>query len=452
MRNLRLACIIGFHSTESRLSIECPASARTFQWPSEIPIRQDGMSKATPYSMSHVQLRKIWKTFGGGPVLRGLDLEIRPDFPSSGDLQAPAASYVVLLGASGCGKTTTLRIIAGLESADSGTVCINGNPVDSVPPRSRDVSYVFQQNSLYPHLTIANSIRFGLGNGPASLARIQRAAEITKIQSLLDRYPDQLSGGELRRAAIAKGIARGAAIRLLDEPLSALDISVRHELAHDIRRWHETDPGITIHVTHDGDEAMRMADRIAVMDAGVIVQYAPPEEVFANPQTIAAARSMGSPPINCIDAVVDSGANACVLMRSVSGGPRIESDRGAATVEWMAGAADFREAGFSGEVVVAVRPEKLRWLEPGVEWPGDAALRIEAAASVAKLRRLARDSELVVGLGDSTIVAVVQGDRHLNREDPVRLVASAKELFWFDPTSGLRVDRGGRAEDRSWTR
>lgn len=244
--------------------------------------------------MSPVALREVCVQRGGRAILRGLDFTI----PS--ELSNP---YVVLLGASGCGKTTTLRLIAGLDRPDSGTVLIDGREVSRVPARRRDVSMVFQSDAMYPHINVAASIALSARAGPAEGRdeRMKKAVELTRLASIADRYPDRLSGGELRRAAIAKSIARGAGVRLLDEPLSALDGGVRHELAADLRRWHDADPGTTIHVTHDGDEAMRLADVIAVMHDGRIEQIGSPDEIYKRPISVVAASSLGHPPINLID-------------------------------------------------------------------------------------------------------------------------------------------------------
>lgn len=246
--------------------------------------------------MSSVALREVFVDRGGRPILRGLNFRIPDGFTNP---------YVVLLGASGCGKTTTLRLIAGLDRPDSGTVLIDDRDVARIPPRGRDVSMVFQADAMYPHLSVAASIALSAKAGAATDvdARIKRAIELTRLESIADRYPDRLSGGELRRAAIAKAIARGAGVRLLDEPLSALDGGVRYELAGDLRRWHDADPGTTIHVTHDGEEAMRLADVIAIMHDGRIEQIGTPSELYQRPISIAVASSLGHPPVNLIAGV-----------------------------------------------------------------------------------------------------------------------------------------------------
>ncbi|QDT03190.1 Maltose/maltodextrin import ATP-binding protein MalK [Rubripirellula lacrimiformis] len=255
--------------------------------------------------MSQVELRNIESTLGGNVVLRGLDFVIPPEILA----QAPQP-YVVFLGASGSGKSTTLKIIAGLQAADSGNVIIDGRDVGGVPARDRGVAMVFQQDALYPHLTIretlATTVR-SVADRSVRQSQLDQAIELTGIAAIVDRYPDGLSGGELRRAAIAKAIARNAPVRLLDEPLSALDGPIRHALAGDLKRWHSQQPGLTIHVTHDGDEAMRMADVIAVIDGGTIVQIAKPETIYDAPASLAVANAIGSPPINRFPAIIRRG-------------------------------------------------------------------------------------------------------------------------------------------------
>lgn len=248
--------------------------------------------------MTSVHLRGLHKSFGDQVVLDNLDLA------------AESGSYVVLLGPSGCGKTTTLRMIAGLDHPGSGQVLMDGVDVSKVPPRKRDVSMVFQNDGLYPHLNVEQMIRLAIrGRCPASEmdSRFSEAVCMTGIGKLLRKTPRQLSGGELRRAAIATAVARQTAVRLLDEPLAALDVTVRQQLQNDLLQWHRAVPGTTIHVTHDGSEAMRVADQIAVMSGGRIIQIGKPDMVYEEPQTIAVANSIGIPTMNWLEAEVVDG-------------------------------------------------------------------------------------------------------------------------------------------------
>ncbi|QDT09978.1 ABC transporter ATP-binding protein [Planctomycetes bacterium K23_9] len=276
--------------------------------------------------MSSVQLCEIHRSQSGAAILGGVDLQVE------------AGQYVVLLGPSGCGKTTLLKIMAGLVEADRGSVAIDGKSVDHLPPRKRDVSFVFQGDSLYPHLTIAESIAMGMHKMSAAQkqSRIDEACQMTGIGPLLNRRPEKLSGGELRRAAIAKSVARRCGVRLLDEPLSALDTHVRHGIQDALLAWHHTHRGTTIHVTHDGHEAMRVADRIAVLGDAIggdgkpwgarVIQYANPVEIYDAPATKAVALSLGTPPISFVPATLRDGEVQSKTEGVVIRVPRREGD------------------------------------------------------------------------------------------------------------------------------
>jgi multiple sugar transport system ATP-binding protein len=219
---------------------------------------------------------------------------------------------VVLVGPSGAGKTTVLRIAAGLEQATSGSMRMNGEPIDHLPPAQRDMAMVFQQPALYPHLTVRQNAAFSLSLRHVSPAEIDRriaqTAEGLRISSLLDRYPDTLSGGEAQRAALARAFVRRPGIRLLDEPLSSLDAPLRAELRHDLHTAHRRDPITTLYVTHDQEEALSLADRLVVLRAGTIQQIGTPEEIYRQPANRFVAAFLGRPPMSFIEGtVVDRG-------------------------------------------------------------------------------------------------------------------------------------------------
>jgi ABC-type sugar transport system ATPase subunit len=366
--------------------------------------------------MATVELREIQHSFAGHPVLRGLNLGI------------DSGQYVVLLGPSGCGKTTTLRIIAGLQSPDQGTVLLAGKNVDGVAPRDRDVAMVFQRDGLYPHLTVDQSIRFALkGKVPAKeiRSRVDEAIELTKIQSILNRYPSRLSGGELRRAAVAKAIARRTSIRLLDEPLSALDAPVRYGLQDDILRWHSTVPGTTIHVTHDGQEAMRMADKIAVMEDGNIVQFATPTEVFMKPNTVSVAQSIGSPPINLIETSLVNGKIACC-------GPAIS-----VSMELPGNRPD-------GDIIVGVRPDSLRVTSDRSSDSETGSNGIVVVGELLRSRQMQSDTHIYVRSGRSEILAIIPSEStqvgSWREGHAVRLLARHDDVHLFDANSSQRIE------------
>ncbi|MCO8121957.1 ABC transporter ATP-binding protein [Stieleria sp. TO1_6] len=241
--------------------------------------------------MSTIQLREISLRYDRVDVLRCINFVIAE------------GEYAVILGASGCGKTSLLRMIAGLIRPTAGQIFFDSRDVTSLPPRRRDVALVPQFDGLYPHFSLRRSIAFGLSTQLSALQRERRvidAAERVGIQDLLERRPEQLSGGQLRRAAVAKAIARQAAIRLLDEPLSAVDATLRFSIEQDLRRLHQASPGVTLHVTHDGAEAMRMADRIAVIEQGQIAQFDTPERLRDAPATPAVAAALGQSPFHTV--------------------------------------------------------------------------------------------------------------------------------------------------------
>ena len=219
-------------------------------------------------------------------------------------LTAEEGSLLVLLGPSGCGKSTTLRLIAGLEQLDGGTVAIGGADVTHLTPAQRKISMVFQSYALFPHLSVAENIVFGLRVRRVSRTerdqRLQRVAEIVGLEKLLERKPSQLSGGQRQRVALGRAIIAEARVCLMDEPLSNLDAKLRHEMRTEIRALQQR-LGITmVYVTHDQTEAMTMADRVVLMRDGRVEQNGTPEQLYNRPATAFTARFIGTPPMNLI--------------------------------------------------------------------------------------------------------------------------------------------------------
>jgi multiple sugar transport system ATP-binding protein len=244
--------------------------------------------------VSLIQIDSIRKEFKNAPVLKNVSLEVR------------AQEFCVLLGPSGCGKTTLLRIVAGLETETGGAVKINGRRVNGLAPRERNIAMVFQNYAVFPHMTIGDNIAFGLRMkkaDPSLIARqVKRSAELMHIEHLLDRYAGQLSGGQRQRVAVARALAVQPEVLLMDEPLSNLDALLRLEMRSELKSLLRDLQTTTIYVTHDQTEAMSLADRIAVMHAGEIVQYAAPAEVYRQPATEFVGGFIGNPPMNFLKA------------------------------------------------------------------------------------------------------------------------------------------------------
>jgi multiple sugar transport system ATP-binding protein len=257
--------------------------------------------------MADLKITTLHKYYGNVHAVRGVDLEI------------PAGEFTILVGPSGCGKSTLLRTIAGLEDADQGVIEIGGQPVNAMPPRDRDIAMVFQNYALYPYMKVFDNIAFGLRarKTPASeiAPKVKRAAEMLDIGHLLDRYPRQLSGGQLQRVAIGRAIVRNARLYLFDEPLSNLDAKLRDEMRGEIKRLHQELGKTFVYVTHDQVEAMTLADRIVLLREGLIEQQGSPLDLFERPATKYVAGFLGSPAMNFIPAqlVIEAGAPALRL-------------------------------------------------------------------------------------------------------------------------------------------
>jgi multiple sugar transport system ATP-binding protein len=246
--------------------------------------------------MASVTLQGISKNFGPVNALAGLQLDVAD------------GEFFVLLGPSGAGKTTTLRVIAGLERPDAGHVLMNGEDVTNSVPAQRDCAFVFQQYSLYPHLSVFDNLAFPLRAPMRKMRedeirrRVNRVAATLHIESKLQRKATALSGGEMQRVAIGRALVREPRVYLMDEPLSSLDAKLREELRVELKRLQRQSGATVVYVTHDQVEATTLADRIAILDAGRIQQVGTPEEIYESPVSVQVAQRLGSPPINVLPA------------------------------------------------------------------------------------------------------------------------------------------------------
>ncbi|MDB5592090.1 ABC transporter ATP-binding protein [Enterovirga sp.] len=313
-----------------------------------------------------------------------------------------AGTLVALLGPSGCGKSTTLRLIAGLDQPSAGRIRIGGADVTGLPPARRGIAMVFQSYALFPHLSVAENILFGLKVRrvePAERAdRLRRVADMLGLAALLDRKPSQLSGGQQQRVALARAIVAEAAVCLMDEPLSNLDAQLRLEMRREIRAL-QTRLGMTmIYVTHDQSEAMTMADRIILMRAGRIEQNATPAEIYGRPATGFAGRFVGTPPMNVIPAAAAAGL------------PGLQPPAGPHTL------------------LLGIRPEAVR-LDP-------AGLPAEVVAA----EYLGADTLVETRLGGSPFVARFAGRVEARTGDVLRLGWGPEAAHWFDTGTDRRMN------------
>jgi multiple sugar transport system ATP-binding protein len=252
--------------------------------------------------MADVTLRNVVKKYDDVLAVASINLDI------------PNHEFVVLVGPSGCGKSTTLRMIAGLEEITDGEISIGGAVVNDLPPKDRDIAMVFQNYALYPHMTVAENMSFGLKLRKFPKAeiktRVDNAARILDITELLGRRPKQLSGGQRQRVAMGRAIVRNPKVFLFDEPLSNLDAKLRVQMRTEIKRVHQKVKTTTVYVTHDQVEAMTLADRVVVMNAGKIEQIGTPNELYHTPATRFVAGFIGSPAMNFVPATIENNGAA----------------------------------------------------------------------------------------------------------------------------------------------
>ena len=355
------------------------------------------------FVMATVGFKDLRKSFGATTVVKGVSLDIADE------------EFVVLVGPSGCGKSTILRMLAGLEDITSGEIRIDEQLVNERDPKDRDIAMVFQDYALYPHMTVEANMAFSLQYRdfakPEIIRRVAEAAKILDIDQLLQRYPRQLSGGQRQRVAMGRAIVRDPKVFLFDEPLSNLDAKLRVSMRTEIKRLRERVKTTTIYVTHDQVEAMTLADRIVVLNGGLIEQIGTPEDVYDRPATVFVASFIGAPSMNLLPCRM---ANPTSV--SIADDVRLSIP---ATLR------------YAEIVTVGFRPEHLQWITPG------QPAMIEASADLVEL--LGSDTLTAFRLGQHD-VQVRLPPRHVRRTgDPVRLAIAPEHIHLFD-REGRRLD------------
>ncbi|MGZ9810281.1 ABC transporter ATP-binding protein [Pseudoroseicyclus sp. H15] len=303
--------------------------------------------------MATVTFDKLTKRYDNGfEAVKGIDLEIRDN------------EFMVFVGPSGCGKSTTLRMVAGLEDITDGALRIGERKVNDIAPGNRDIAMVFQNYALYPHMSVEENIAFGLKQRKMPKAEIRKAvdeaARILEIEALLPRKPRALSGGQRQRVAMGRAIVRNPQVFLFDEPLSNLDAQLRGQMRTEIKRLHQLVPTTTVYVTHDQIEAMTMADRVVVMNAGVIQQVGPPQELYKRPATRFVAGFIGAPSMNFID----------VRVARTDTGPALILEQGGHRLPIADEKADAWMKHDGRKMVLGIRPEQVSHDGPGASVPG----------------------------------------------------------------------------------
>ncbi len=331
--------------------------------------------------MSSVILKNVRKTYDNNKtVINNVNLEIKDK------------EFVVLVGASGCGKSTLLRMIAGLEDITDGEIYIDDKKVNNIPPKDRDIAFVFQSYALYPHMSVRENIAFGLKMRKVDKAtidkKVQEAAEILNLGEYLDRKPKQLSGGQRQRVALGRAIVRNPKVFLMDEPLSNLDAKLRVQMRSEIKKLHEKLQTTFIYVTHDQTEALTMGDRIVVLNNGDIQQAGSPEEIYNNPQNTFVAGFVGSPQMNFIDG---------------------------------------KDIGLDENILYGVRPEKMT--RPN----GDIKLTVNVDIS----EMLGSEKIVYFNIGKQKCSARVDSDFNIGKTFDLSICSS--DLYKFDSKTGVRI-------------
>ncbi len=352
--------------------------------------------------MTAVELRSVSKSFSHHLVCRDVNLAV-------GERE-----FVTLLGSSGCGKTTTLNMIAGLEDASSGDILMNDQRVNDLSPVQRDVAMVFQNYALYPHMTVAQNIGFTLKMRKLPVneirARVERVAQSLELSALLDRLPTQLSGGQQQRVAIGRALVREPRVFLFDEPFSNLDAGLRVRMRVEVKELHQRLGVTSIFVTHDQEEAMSISDRIAVMNQGVVEQFGTPEEIYSRPATRYVASFIGSPRIEICSGTLLQAADGVVCRVGsvmVPVPPRMTAD--------------------NPDVEIGVRPEHVRLGDRGFP------------AKVRLVQPVGPTTHVTLDWEGGALTASLPGFMRLDIGSTVKAEFDSAHLLVFDRKTGMRL-------------
>lgn len=354
--------------------------------------------------MASLSLKSVKKTFGAVSVIPDIDLDI-----ASGE-------FVALVGPSGCGKSTLLRMIAGLESVNGGEIWIDGVCVNDVSPKDRNIAMVFQSYALYPQMTVAQNMAFNLklAGRPKDeiVARVKEAARMLDLEPLLDRRPGQLSGGQRQRVAMGRAIIRNPKVFLFDEPLSNLDAKLRVAMRAEIKRLHQATRTTSVYVTHDQIEAMTLADRLVVLNKGVIEQQGTPMELYRNPANLFVAGFIGSPAMNFIEGrvQVEQGATKAVF-----------SDGNSLTLS-QHGLTEGQQ------IVVGLRPEFITTSSGNT-----------LSGQIIMVEPTGAQTLVYIDFGGKTITVIVDGGTDLAVGDTFTAGIEPSQILLFDPASGARL-------------
>jgi multiple sugar transport system ATP-binding protein len=374
--------------------------------------------------MASLTIDNVQKRYGLVEILKGIDIAI------------DHGEFLVLVGPSGCGKSTLLSMIAGLDTISDGEIRIDNQRVNELHPKDRDIAMVFQSYALYPNMTVAQNISFGLEmRGVAKPERdraIAGVAKLLQMEHLLDRKPSQLSGGQRQRVAMGRALVRNPKIFLFDEPLSNLDAKLRVEMRTEIKKLHHRLGSTIVYVTHDQIEAMTLATRIAVMKAGVLQQLGSPYEVYNRPNNIFVASFMGSPSMNLIPARLDQvNGGLGVRVSRVEGDPIVLPLHDATTT-----GDNTRRQWLGKEVILGLRPEAIadpREAEAHTSHHHQIEARVEVTEPTGP------DTLAVIMLGGKEATARLRADTKINPGDPAGFMVDMAKAVLFDPASENRI-------------